>query len=137
MADSFISFLIIVVLASSASSCLTWGPDGHYLTCKIAELYFKKPTWHGLQKLLPDFAGGSLAELCLWPNDIRPLPGWTWSKELHYVETPDYLCNYKPEHNLTEALLFLAHLMGDIHQVPLLIILLVFHWQYSLHAWNL
>ncbi|KAH7295651.1 hypothetical protein KP509_27G059000 [Ceratopteris richardii] len=81
---------------------------------------------------------------------MRALENWHWSIPLHFIETPDYLCDYdynrdcqslegyhhmctvgainnytaqlqtyrspKHQYNLTEALLFLAHFMGDIHQ---------------------
>ncbi|KAH7292786.1 hypothetical protein KP509_29G085600 [Ceratopteris richardii] len=101
-----------------------------------------------VKDLLPDYAGGSLASLCSWPDEMRFK--YRWSSSLHFIDTPDFKCNYNydrdchdsqdvkgrcaagainnytsqltsffsasQQYNLTEALLFLAHIVGDIHQ---------------------
>ncbi|XP_020521113.1 endonuclease 4-like isoform X5 [Amborella trichopoda] len=105
-----------------------------------------------VKKLLPEYANGDLASLCSWPDEIRHFHQWRWSSPLHYIDTPDFKCNYEysrdchdftgnegrcvagaiynytaqlttfadpaseGKYNLTEALLFLSHFMGDIHQ---------------------
>ncbi|MCO5583479.1 hypothetical protein L7F22_037390 [Adiantum nelumboides] len=127
-----------------------WGKEGHYIACAIAQSLLSESTLKAVQSLLPKHAGGRLANLCSWANEMRLLEPWHWSIPLHFVETPDFLCNYdyhrdcqnfegyhdmctvgainnytaqltthgssiKP-YNLTEAILFLAHFMGDIHQ---------------------
>ncbi|KAL5986896.1 hypothetical protein ACLOJK_015230 [Asimina triloba] len=103
--------------------------------------------------LLPDYADGDLAAVCSWPDEIRHHFGWRWTSPLHYVDTPDFRCNYEycrdchdsagnkdrcvsgaiynysmqlttyqdpiavfDADNLTEALMFLSHFIGDIHQ---------------------
>ncbi|KAG8382886.1 hypothetical protein BUALT_Bualt05G0125900 [Buddleja alternifolia] len=41
---------------------------------------------------------------------------YRWSSDLHFINTPDHLCSYNYINNVTEALLFLSHFIGDIHQ---------------------
>ncbi|KAL8460334.1 hypothetical protein ACS0TY_032033 [Phlomoides rotata] len=129
-----------------------WGKDGHYAICKIAESYLTEDTLTAVKALLPDHAEGDLAAVCSWADEVR----WhyRWSRPLHYVDTPDFRCNYnycrdchdtvgrkdrcvtgaiynytmqlmpvhndlglsKMKYNLTEALMFLSHFIGDVHQ---------------------
>lgn len=130
-----------------------WGREGHYATCKIAEGYLSEHAISGLKKLLPDIAEGELANVCAWPDEIRHHRGYGWSGPLHYIDTPDFACNYRycrdchdsagrkdrcvtgaiynytmqltstfygqdpgTKYNLTEAVMFLAHFIGDVHQ---------------------
>ncbi|MBA0658879.1 hypothetical protein Goklo_011056, partial [Gossypium klotzschianum] len=126
--------------------------------------YLTKDALATVKELLPDSARGELASVCSWADDVR----WHyhWSSPLHYVDTPDFKCNYKycrdchdtaghkdrcvtgaifnytkqlfsayqgyspqlsckfvisPD-NLTEALMFLAHFIGDVHQVCALLL---------------
>ncbi|KAG2323689.1 hypothetical protein Bca52824_006417 [Brassica carinata] len=109
-----------------------------------------------VKKLLPESSaqgGGDLASFCSWPDEIKHFSQWQWTSSLHYVNTPDYRCNYQycrdcqdshmqkdrfvtgaifnytsqlmsasvnsqtlVQYNLREALMFLSHYMGDVHQ---------------------
>ncbi|GER27183.1 endonuclease [Striga asiatica] len=129
-----------------------WGKEGHYAICKIAENYLTEEASAAVKALLPDIAEGDLANVCSWADQIKF--HYRWSSPLHYVDTPDFRCNYQycrdchdsqkredrcvtgaihnytlqlmPEqddtnlsaakYNLTEALMFLSHFIGDIHQ---------------------
>lgn len=138
------------MLLQLISGVLGWGKEGHYATCKIAEEYLTEDAKVAVKQLLPDYAGGDLASLCSWPDEIRF--HYHWSGALHYVDTPDFKCNYEycrdchdssghkdmcvtgaiynytrqleaagssyaiTNYNLTEALLFLSHFVGDVHQ---------------------
>ncbi|XP_024018900.1 endonuclease 4 isoform X2 [Morus notabilis] len=129
---------------------LGWGKEGHYATCKIAEGYLTEEALAAVKRLLPDSAEGDLASVCSWPDEIRF--HYRWSSALHYVDTPDFRCNYEfhnchdsyghkgrcvtaaiynytsqlskgyqdsileSKYNLTEALMFLSHFIGDVHQ---------------------
>ncbi|XP_010439450.1 PREDICTED: endonuclease 5-like [Camelina sativa] len=143
----------VLVLTQLVSGALCWGKEGHYTVCKIAEGYFEDDTIAAVKKLLPESAEGDLAAFCSWPDEIKHLSQWKWTSVLHYVNTPEYRCNYeycrdchdanKHKHlcvtgaifnytnqlisasknsqslvhyNLTEALMFLSHYMGDVHQ---------------------
>ncbi|PPR89067.1 hypothetical protein GOBAR_AA31622 [Gossypium barbadense] len=147
----------LLVLMQLLHGVFGWGKDGHFAVCKIAEEYLTKDALATVKELLPDSAGGELASVCSWADDVR----WHyhWSSPLHYVDTPDFKCNYKycrdchdaaghkdhcvtgaifnytkqlfsayqgysPQlsYNLTEALMFLAHFIGDVHQVCALLL---------------
>ncbi|KAG2689808.1 hypothetical protein I3760_09G156700 [Carya illinoinensis] len=132
---------------------LGWGKEGHYAVCKIAEGYLTEDALTAVKTLLPESAGGDFAAICSWPDEIRHNFHWRWSSALHYVDTPDFSCNYKYcrdchdsaghkdicvtgainnytmqlsssyqeanlklQYNLTEALMFLSHFIGDVHQ---------------------
>ncbi|KAL0305804.1 UNVERIFIED_CONTAM: Endonuclease 1 [Sesamum radiatum] len=124
-----------------------WGKDGHYVICKIAENYLTEDALAAVKALLPDHAKGDLADVCSWPDEIRRNSHYRWSSPLHYVDTPDFRCNYQYsrdchdsagrkhrcvtgaiynytaqlipsviKYNLTEAIMFLSHFIGDVHQ---------------------
>ncbi|KAL5774574.1 hypothetical protein ACOSP7_012131 [Xanthoceras sorbifolium] len=130
---------------------LGWGKEGHFAICKIAEGYLTEDALAAVKELLPDSAEGDLANVCSWADEVRF--HWHWSGALHYIDTPDFKCNYEycrdchdsagrkdrcvtgaiynytmqlksgyensvseVKYNLTEALMFLSHFIGDVHQ---------------------
>lgn len=140
-----------LVLLQFVTGILGWGKEGHYATCKIAEGYLTAEALAAVKELLPESAEGDLANVCSWPDEIRF--HYHWSSALHYVDTPDFRCNYEyfrdcldssgrkdrcvtgaiynytnqllslyqnsnseSNYNLTEALMFLSHFIGDVHQ---------------------
>ncbi|WJZ96321.1 hypothetical protein VitviT2T_015016 [Vitis vinifera] len=142
-----------LVLLQLIPGILSWGKEGHYAVCKIAEGFLSEDALGAVKALLPDYAEGDLAAVCSWADEIRHNFHWRWSGPLHYVDTPDYRCNYEYcrdchdfrghkdicvtgaiynytkqltsgyhnsgseiRYNLTEALMFLSHFIGDVHQ---------------------
>lgn len=132
---------------------LGWGKEGHYATCKIAQEYLSEDALFAVKQLLPDSAQGDLAAVCSWADEVGHTHRYHWSSALHYVDTPDFKCNYEYcrdchdsyrhkhrcvsgaiynytmqlksadastssefNYNLAEALMFLSHFVGDIHQ---------------------
>lgn len=57
--------------------------------------YFEDDTITAVKKLLPESADGDLADFCSWPDEIKHLSQWKWTSVLHYVNTPEYRCNYE------------------------------------------
>lgn len=57
----------------------------------------------GVKALLPDYADGELAAVCSWADEFRDL--MPWSAELHYVNQPDFSCNYNYSSKLSYYLL--------------------------------
>ncbi|CAK7350687.1 unnamed protein product [Dovyalis caffra] len=141
----------VLVLLQLVTGILGWGKEGHYVICKIAEGYLTAGALAAVKELLPESAQGDLANVCSWPDEIRF--HYHWSSALHYVDTPDFRCNYEycrdchdsagrkdrcvtgaiynytyqlssaypnsnsfSDYNLTEALMFLSHFIGDVHQ---------------------
>ncbi|CAK9176807.1 unnamed protein product [Ilex paraguariensis] len=129
-----------------------WSKEGHVMTCRIAQNLLEPEASHAVQMLLPDYVGGDLSALCVWPDQVRHWYRYRWTSPLHFIDTPDEACSFDYErdchdphgvkdmcvagavhnfttqlshyregtsdrrYNMTEALLFLAHFMGDIHQ---------------------
>ncbi|XP_042450593.1 endonuclease 4-like [Zingiber officinale] len=137
---------LLLLAAATARTTQAWGKEGHYMVCKIAENYLTSGASAAVVDLLPPSAGGDLAAVCSWPDEMRFR--YRWSSPLHYANTPgvcdfDYsrdchnakgeqdMCvvgainNYTTQlmsygdssaYNLTESLMFLAHFVGDVHQ---------------------
>ncbi|KAJ7968482.1 Endonuclease [Quillaja saponaria] len=140
-----------LILLLLVPGILGWGKEGHYAICKIAEKYLTEDSLAAVKQLLPESAEGDLAVVCPWADEVRF--HYHWSSALHYVDTPDFKCNYKycrdchdtyghkdrcvtgaiynytmqlassyedikseSKYNLTEALMFLSHFVGDVHQ---------------------
>ena len=147
-------FFTLVLLGSIYISAVNgWGATGHALVAKIAQTSLTQEAQKFVQDYLPWYAKGDLSMLASWPDtilypDTNPVEylNWQWSKELHYVNTPDWACNYDRNRdcdwaggqrcvdgsiqNYTnrladtsldstqrqEALRFLVHFIGDVHQ---------------------
>lgn len=140
-----------LILLQLVNGVLGWGKEGHFAICRIAEGYLTEDALAAVKQLLPDSAEGDLANVCAWADEVRFHK--RWSSPLHYVDTPDFMCNYKycrdchdsvgrkdrcvtgaiynytmqlksgyqdsvsvAKYNLTEALMFLSHFIGDVHQ---------------------
>ena len=127
-----------------------WGPVGHSMVVRLAQsqLVDSAPEW--IRSLTPWHWNGNLSAMASWADDIlygdsnpTGFGNWQWSRPLHYINTPDWTCNYLPERdcindtciegtikNYTkrlesteldeiqhkEALYFLIHFVGDLHQ---------------------
>lgn len=48
-----------------------------------------------MKQLLPDSAEGDLAAVCSWADEVRYNYHYRWSSPLHYIDTPDFKCNYE------------------------------------------
>ncbi|KAF8040248.1 hypothetical protein BT93_B2478 [Corymbia citriodora subsp. variegata] len=140
------AFVLVISLFRVAHG---WGIEGHYTICKIAQSRLTGAAADAVKQLLPKSAE-DLASVCAWADRVKFR--YRWSSELHFLNTPDDLCNYqynrdckddngekgrcvagainnyttqllgyeskslRAAYNLTEALMFLSHFMGDIHQ---------------------
>ena len=126
-----------------------WGPVGHTAVVHLAltELKDTAPKW--VRSLTPWHWNGNLSAMGSWADDIlypdsNPTgsENWQWSRPLHYINTPDWACNYNSKRDcgdevciagairnytkrletefdevqLKEAIYFLIHFVGDIHQ---------------------
>ncbi|TVU16390.1 hypothetical protein EJB05_39949, partial [Eragrostis curvula] len=73
--------LLLVAVVARAPAAHAWGREGHYMTCKIAESFLTEEASTAVKGLLPEWAGGVLAETCSWADDHRK--EFPWSIELH------------------------------------------------------
>lgn len=70
---------------------LQWGPMGHYMAANIALNFLNANATQGCQNLLPD-VNGDISLIASWADQMRDI--WPWSAPLHYINTPDWACNY-------------------------------------------
>jgi hypothetical protein len=66
-----------------------------------------------VKELLPESAEGDLANVCSWPDEIRF--HYHWSSALHYVDTPDFRCNYEYFSKFGLPLLFFGSAKYCLH----------------------
>ncbi|KAJ1694322.1 hypothetical protein LUZ63_011020 [Rhynchospora breviuscula] len=109
-----IAIFVSLFAATTLPTSNAWGTEGHYMVCKIAQSYLTSTASSAVLNLLPAGANGDLASECSWADTVRG--AYPWSSALHYIDTPDNLCTYDYTNNLTQALMFLSHFMGDVHQ---------------------
>jgi hypothetical protein len=127
-------------LAMSFMVCAGWGPDGHRIIAEIAERYLQPGTRAAIRELLGD---ESLADASNWADRVRDNPAYDWSKPMHHINVPRPAnkvdlsrdCNNDgcviaaitryagvlrdrkaPRDQRIEALKFLVHFVGDVHQ---------------------
>lgn len=92
-----------------------------------------------VNSILP--AGETLESDSTWADQVRYQAGWKWSAPLHFINTPDWACDFQPARDCAdkmcvygailnytarlakqtgeqryEALKFVDHFLGDIHQ---------------------
>ena len=127
------SFLVL----ANISQALAWGPEGHMIVAEIADQRLTPKARAGIKALLPD---ETLAEVANWADVIKGKPEWTKTKPWHFINIPDgmtyetapraadgdcivainqmikTLTSKSSSSDKTNALKFLVHFMGDIHQ---------------------
>jgi len=127
-----------LVLVLSAAQAWGWGPTGHRAVGLVAENALQPATRLAVRELLgPD----SLAEVGTWADDMRPDPAFKPFETWHYINWKEgetltnaernpagdletalqsaraTLCERaKPRAERADALRWLVHLVGDLHQ---------------------
>lgn len=129
-----------------AAMCVTlallggWGRDGHAIIAEIAWRELSDEAKAEIRALLGE---ASLPEIASWADVVRRESGYEWSGPLHYVNMPPDAAAYDPVRDLPpegnvvsaidrfaaelkdrslpakqrgEALMFLVHFVGDLHQ---------------------
>jgi heat shock protein HspQ len=128
---------VTLMLLLSARSAFAWGANGHRVVGRVAEHHLSPAAARGVACIL---GGESLAQAATWPDEIRSDPSWSRATPWHFVSVDDgesYDPAKSPEGDVvqaidrfskllrdpqadrtakTEALRFLVHFVGDIHQ---------------------
>jgi nuclease S1 len=127
--------LTLLLLARPA---FPWGPNGHRAVGRVAERHLSEAAARGVAGIL---GSETLAGVATWPDEIRSDPAWDRAKPWHYVDIDDgetYETTAKSpggdvveaidrfakvlrdpaasRTDKTQALKFLVHLVGDVHQ---------------------
>lgn len=129
---------LLAVLAFLPLPAGAWGQNGHRAIAHIAEKHLTEEVRYTVRQLLD---GDSLAEASTWADEIKSDRDWNFASPWHYVNVEDdetYATAPKspggdaieaisrmritlknpsqPRQKRVEALKFLIHLVGDLHQ---------------------
>jgi len=137
----FVVILLLVALSLTGAHPL-WGTVGHQTTATIAQYFLSAQAQAQAEFFFPNVSG-QLEVYATWADSVRYKAAYAWSAPLHYIDTPDWSCVYDPKtdcpnsmcvagailnytnillntksskSNKIEALKFLVHFHGDIHQ---------------------
>lgn len=147
---SALVLLLVLISGVTVQNVHGWGLEGHALVVHLAESQLTQEASDWIKPLLPWFVDGNLTAVASWADDIIhdnsnhfDYRNWQWSKPLHYIDLPDWVCNYDVKrdcindvcvdgalrnyskriiaadlHHIQhqEALMFLVHFAGDVHQ---------------------
>ncbi|KAL4264419.1 nuclease type I family protein [Pleurotus pulmonarius] len=139
-------FSFLTVLALSASGAHGWGASGHQAVGFIAMEFLSPKALSFVQNSLGDMYNRSLGPAATWADEVRSMPDFAWSADLHFVDAednPPSSCNLNETRDCAndfcvltaianyttrvvdtrldaeqrqEALKFLDHFIGDIGQ---------------------
>lgn len=130
--------LCAALLLAAPSSVLAWGATGHRVVGRIAQNHLAPEAARAIECLM---ATESLARAATWPDEIRSDPAWKHADPWHFISIEDdqtlettervaagdvlaalerfekVLRDPQAERQAkVEALRFLVHFVGDIHQ---------------------
>ena len=138
-----LKFIVLFVISADT---LAWGPSGHRIVCDIAWRSLSPTLREKVGTIANRMGYRTFAQSCVWADHIRSNPQFYSLSTLHYVNVPrvaksvnrsrDCPNSKKPNCVLTaisyyrqrwqdsslnqrqrdQALLLLAHFVGDIHQ---------------------
>lgn len=119
-------FLFLICLNAQA-----WGPIGHRIVGKIAQEHLAPSTEKKVKKILQN---ANLSDVAIWADFIRSDPSWNKAAPWHYISIDKwppknrsnkgdvlwaiekFSQDIKKNQNPQEALKFLVHFIGDLHQ---------------------
>ena len=128
----------LVLLMAWTSPASAWGPNGHRIVGLIAENHLTDEAREGVTALV---GRASLAQISTWADEIKSDPTWRHASPWHYINiAPGQSLRSAPRYQRgdvveaiqrfegvlrdpgsgrkekVDALKFLVHLVGDIHQ---------------------
>lgn len=137
----FVLFLLVCSIAAPVPPARAWGPRGHRTIARIAQERLSPAALRGIRDLLDE--GDDLVDIANWADrEAYELPQYKASGPWHYVNVPitndhysDRSCrdgncvvgriphfrailadSRKPRRERLDALRYLVHLVGDVHQ---------------------
>jgi len=120
--------------------CGGWGRDGHAI---IAEIAWREMTPYAQRRAREILGGADLPAVASWADQVRREEAYRWTAPLHYVNLPEGTAEFRLERDCPdggcvvsavrdfgalvvredadektrrEALMFLIHFVGDLHQ---------------------
>ena len=133
----FAALMLLVALPAAA-----WGPRGHAIVADLAARQLSPPARAEVERLLGAEARAALVANATWADEMKSWPGYGRAGPLHYVNFPRGTCAYDatrdcrggrcvvaaiarfravlasdaPDAERRDALRWLIHLVGDVHQ---------------------
>ena len=129
--------LALALLAAPAAAW-GWGQNGHRVVGEIADRHLSD---HARRQIAVILEGDGLAEASTWPDDVRSDQAWAQAAPWHYISIDDHetlattaraaegdvleaMQRFEavlrdpaaPKERKAEALRFLVHFVGDVHQ---------------------
>lgn len=135
--------LMAICLLLMPLGALGWGEQGHRIVGELAERQLTSEARAEVARLLRGEPEPSLAGVSIWADEVRGQDAWRHTARWHFVNFPDLGCRYvpardcpdgncivgainaqlriladrrQPRRKRTEALKFVVHLVGDVHQ---------------------
>ena len=124
----------LFILFTFIKLSLSWGTIGHRLILQIAAKHIDTDKLNKIN----DIIGGSFINIGDWADQVKHLPNYKWTEELHYINIENnknlnyltdcvcnkciigginkFIWNLKNKKNMNDSIRFLAHLFADIHQ---------------------
>lgn len=130
--------LLTLALVTVPAAAWGWGQNGHRVVGEIADRHLSN---HARRQIAVILDGESLAEAATWPDEIRSDPAWDHTHAWHWMSIDDgetlattaraaegdvleAMQRFEavlrdpaaPKERKAEALRFLVHFAGDVHQ---------------------
>ena len=131
--------LCLIGLCLAPSPAFAWREAGHFAVCEIASRHLSGAAKAEINRLL---GGKDFAAQCTWPDMVRKSPEFKYTYDWHFINLEDSQQYFEPatlnrkcdalraiveaqatlvqpgatDANKLQALRFLGHIVGDIHQ---------------------
>lgn len=132
--------LAALALLLGSPQAFAWGGEGHRIIGTIATSFMDEAVLKEVRELLGEM---TIADACVWADEIRSDPRYDWVKPLHYINVPrsaerinldrdgengqqvvSAIVKYRdvlkdrsrPREERVEALKLVMHFVGDVHQ---------------------
>ncbi|WP_404409333.1 S1/P1 nuclease [Pseudidiomarina marina] len=136
----FGAVMVSVFIAAMPSTAMAYGKHGHSAFCEAAYQLAQPQTRQHIDALVAQHSNyDNFGSFCSWADDIKSDKKWDWAKPHHYVNFPRSAAKVREDdcpvqggciltaiqHHYDvlkhdpedwQALAFLAHFIGDLHQ---------------------
>lgn len=119
-----------------------YGAAGHHQICAMAYQLVQPATKQQIDQLMQQAPVNDFAKGCSWPDEVRAMPGYRFTKTHHFINVPRQQKTLSPKdcaqsgcilsalshhagmlqntaisaRRRAESLLFYGHFIGDLHQ---------------------
>jgi hypothetical protein len=131
-------FILILLVMLGSQQAFAFGQTGHKMICDMAYQLSQPQTQVHIDALVKASGLDSFAVGCVWPDTLRDDDSFKWASPLHYVNfsrhhhsvtqedcakqgcvlsaIADMQLRLQQDASDWQALLFLSHFIGDLHQ---------------------